>query len=558
MKTNYGKNILIGALLCRCLTSDAIELFDRIPLPDYGHGSTALGSYRRSPADGVVLLGFATTVSGEDVPYVWLVDNNSNSSRQLPTPAGAQGNAIGGTTFSNGDMVAIGNLRSATGNSAVLWRKPASGDWSMPVPLASNAAASTAWYVDNCGHGDHIISVTGSLRTVPVIYLVGVNNVITEQLPLPLRANAEVLGVSCADTPNGERAACGYVTYPAGPNGFITRPIAWVNRGQGWATFPLDFRSDVQGRANAIKRLPSGWAICGTLIEGARSVGFITKWEGPEFDALWGQLPPLRDEKDSSADSFSFVLDGWHDQVFGTSSQSLASSTRPFGDGLILDVVATGWIGRRPFEVQQLLSNPQSVGGVRSFRLTDAGVGVGQIIPDLNEKPEACVFIPTGTLVPDLSVVTLGQRLGSEADLTALWHHDGNEERIVTELQERERKAVVDLVFSPGSIDERRCMFPYCGGNYVMVGRAESIQPGASGALNIYGYDNQSGSFKLLGSFNLTDSNASYTIPAQAFDWTAGAVHIRLEFIQNGNAPTALGLDSTQFMLHGTSGEGEK
>jgi hypothetical protein len=440
---------------------------------------------------------------------------------------GMAGEAVGGATFPNGDRVVIGNIFDSSW-WGVLWRMPAMGGWGMPVALCQDAEQSWVSAAHYCGD-DVGLGVAGTAfeggRWLAVLHFITPTDVLTVDLPSPPGSNAAALGLYCED---GITWAVGRVTDRQGR----MRPALWANAGQGWSISLIDLPNGVQGQATGVVTIGAGtWAICGDAMRGGRTTGFTsTIIDGHEEQH--GFLSPLAGYMNSSADSLS--TDGG--VIFGR-------SMNPGGEP-----VATGWIGGFPFPAQQLLREPGSVAEVRSVLPNDSSFGqlYGQIVATPGGQPQACVFPAINAHVPDRINLALGTIVGFNNDgfPDFLWHDDDNNLRIRAERSGAMLKAVVDLQFTPLAGPSMSSAI-----QYNLIARADGVANTGGGTLNVHAFNFASQSWVPSGSFQLTSvySGESGALNGVGFvNPQNGAVRLRLEFIANGNRPTALVLDEVQ------------
>jgi len=530
---------------------NAIELFRTIPLPDDGRGSTARAAMLGATNDTFKqVVGSKMNGSGMSVPMVWSVNLMTNTAvgTELPLPMGTQGEALGGATFPatstdggvtfNNDRVVVGNIFDRGTQWGVIWRKPANGMWSMPEPLCQDAEQSWAARADYCGDGSGLLAVAGSAfeggRWLAVLHYVSATDVVTVDLPAPPGSNGAALGLDCD---MGGTWVGGWITDRQGR----MRPVVWANTGQGYATFPTSLQSGAQGRVNAILALGSKWLIAGDVIRAGRTVGFATEIYAASADPIT-LLQPLNGYANSLAENF-FRLGATIQDDDDTPTLSLGTSTNPGGPP-----VATVWLDGSPFPAQQLMHDGNTLTRNEAFHLEPgASMAVGSFVDAPGGQLLACVFPATNTHVPD-RLDLLGNRAGGSADnLVALWHDDNSALRIRAEHSGGMLKAVVDLQFTPLAGPNMPSSI-----QYNLIARAEGNQPGASGTLNVYAFNFMSQTWVPAGSFQLglIYSGESGGLNALGFlNPQSGAVRLRLEFIANGNRPTALVCDTVRLSL---------
>lgn len=566
MRSNHA--VFLAASLF-CATSHALELLQPRPLQDDGFGSTANAATADHPLadDLAFVFGSKSKPDGKTVPVVWQLTKGSLTDiiEEIPIPSFAQGEAIGGAVFPNGDLVAVGNLRLGNVTRAVLWRKPSASGWNPPQPLAPNADESTAEHAAYCSAEGGHLHIAGSTKMagvlLPVVFHFDGHLPAIEPLPVPPGASAsgrEIL-VDCTSWGNFiSRAAAGWVADRQGR----TRPVVWLETPSGWATFPSSLRQGDQGMANSLVILDQDdqtevgrLSICGTLLRSGRTIGFAAQRALGSSDENYLLLPPLPGFENSAAtDHYSLGDTATHEVGHYLGLSSNADGTQ----------VATLWIAdfanssrAKTVAARQLLVDPTALSEIRALK--QSGLLAGQVILSPGQAASAAVFERSGSFVPD-SVQVASSATGSEVhrEPDGLWHQDENELRIRTE----NNAVVIDLEFLTGPIppfsaeDFRRCVFPLCGG-FILSAHALSNRENPSGTLNVYAFDPLASEFTPRASFPLTATPQS--INAFAWDSTehphlvdpaTGAIKIRLEFIQDFHGPTALALDMAR--LQGT------
>ena len=539
MKTWRGCRRAALGLVCLMFAGEvrAVELFRAVPLPDDGRGSTA-----RSVNGGIIIfpnirqvVGSRTNASGMSVPVIWDVNLMTDAAvaTELPLPAGDEGEALGGATFSNGDMVVVGNLSLNGQPWGVFWRKPANGTWSMPQVLCQDSDQSWVTRSVYSSSNPPCLIVAGSSleggRWRATLHFVTTSDVLTVDLPTSPGNSPNSAALAVASS-TGEVAAGGWVTDRQGR----MRPVLWVNSGQGWSIFPIGLANGAQGQVNDVVRADSRWTAVGVNFQAARTLGF--RVDDVSVNAPTMLLQPL----DGYANSSALDLTTDAGVTFGT-------SYNPGGN----PPAATGWFsgatgGGSPFPSQQLLLDPGSVAEVRGFEPSDAeNSTVGQIMTTSGGQPQACFFPATNTHVPDGINAAVGNIIDFNNDGFPdflLWHKDGNSLRVRTERSGGMRKAMFDLQFTP--------LFrpgPPASAQFDLIVRAEGNQPGAGGTLDVYTLDLASGDWLPLGSFLVTstDSHFSGNIPTAVIqNGGASGIRLRLEFTGKGNQPTALVCDT--------------
>ena len=412
------------ALVCLMFAGEvrAVELFRAVPLPDDGRGSTA-----RSLNGGIIIfpnirqvVGSRVNGSRMSVPVIWDVTLMTDAAvaTELPLPAGDQGEALGGATFSNGDMVVVGNLSLNGQPWGVFWRKPANGTWSMPQVLCQDSEQSWVTRSAYSSSNPPCLIVAGSSleggRWRATLHFVSTTDVLTVDLPTS-PGNSAALAIA---RDMGETAAGGWVTDRQGR----MRPVLWLNSGQGWSIFPIGLANGAQGQVNDVMRADSRWTAVGVNFQAGRTLGFIAV-VNPSIgghEESHGLLQPLDGYANSSA--LDLTTDGG--PTFGT-------SYNPGGN----PPAATGWFsgvagGSSPFPSQQLLLDPGSVAEVRGFELGDGeNMTIGQIVTTSGGQPQACFFPATNTHVPDGIKALVGNIVDFNNDGFPdflLWHKDGN------------------------------------------------------------------------------------------------------------------------------------
>ena len=525
------------AMVCLAFASkaSAIELFQPVPLPDDGHGSTAQGWAWTDPLTTVRdIVGSKTNPAGLTVPVIWSYKDVVPiwSQYELPLPSGNEGEAIGGATLPDGYTVVVGNLFDRGSQWGVVWRKPPMGSWGMPQVLCQDSERSWVARADYCGDG--ILATAGSSfedgRWRAVLHMVSATDVATVDLPVPSNSNSAALGIRCmGDTATHDVWAAGRVTDRQGR----MHPIVWANSGQGWATFPIDLQGGAQGEATNVVSTGSGWVVCGNAMGAGRTVGFKATLDIGGHEISHGLLEPLRGLMNSSADCLS--TDGG--VTFGKSTNAGGQQ------------VPTGWIGDLPFPARQLMHDGLTVTIFDSFRIQDNDLAVGNVVNTSGGERQAAVFSPTSTHVPDHFNPVLGNPTDPEGDsLIGLWHNDDNAARIRCERSGGMQKALLDLGFTPLKLWNVPDLL-----QYNVIARAEGNQPGASGTLNVYALNTVNNTWLPVGSFQLGGSDTTCTglFPAAGMvNAQSGAVHLWLEFVANGNRPTALvcGLAQLNYM----------
>ena len=513
--------------------ANAVELFRTVPLTDDGLGSTARAAMLGATNDtfqGVV--GSKTNANGMSVPMVWDVNLISNTAigTELPLPMGAEGEAVGYATFLSSDRVAVGNITIGGVTWGVFWRKPAMGGWSMPQTLCQDAERSWVAGVQYSS-SDNILRVAGSAfeggRWTAVLHRVSTDDVVTVDLPAPPGSNSAALAVDCD---MGNTLAGGWVTDRQGR----MRPVLWMNSGQGITLSPITLPNGTQGQVNGVLILESGWAACGDLRRAGRTMGFTATAGGanPANQTLT-LLQPLDGSANSSAESF-LGNTATHEVRF-VAGTSMNPGSNP---------IATDWSSGTSHSCpsQQLLLDPDSVAEVSSFT-GDINFGfVGEIVTTPGGQPQACVFTPTTTHVPDSLDVAVGNitASGGVSPYTFLWHNDDNDLRIRTERSGGMRRAVVDLEFTPLGGPSMPSSI-----QYHLIARAEGNHPGASGTLNVYAFNFASQTWGPAGSFQLVSADADCMgfIPPDSMGFInpqSGSIRLRIEFIADGNRPTAM------------------
>lgn len=536
------------ALAIVCLMSvgnaHAIEMFRTVPLPDDGHGSSAMAAMQGVSSETVKqVVGSKMNASGMKVPVIWTVNLTTNDAvgLELPLPSGQEGEAVGGATFPSGDRVVVGNLIEGLKHWGVIWRRPAMGAWSMPELLCQDSEQSWVTSLVYSGEtgGLNIVGATGSAleggRWLAALHFISPDSVMTIDIPTPPVSNAAALRMRFDIT--GAAGASSLIVHDnpliavstAVAGGWLTdrqgrrRPVIWTNDGQGWATFPSDFSGGNQGQVNDVHASQSGWTVCGVNFRADRMLGFNGMLDIGGHEESHGLLQPLQGFASSNAIDLS--TDGG--ATFGI-------STNATGDAL-----ATGWIGDLAFPAQQLMHDGNTVNRLESFRIDDVSVATGTAVVAPGGQPQACLFAPLNSHVPDTINVTIGNVANNQANL--LWHNDDRNLRARSERVGGMQKALLDIGFTPlrnrGVPDLLQ---------YNLIARAEGNQPGASGTLNVYVLDPVSLKWPLVGSFNLTNADQACTgqFPGAGFVNTqTGNVRLWIEFIADGNRPTTLVCD---------------
>ena len=549
--------------------ANAVELFRTVPLTDDGMGSTARAAMLGATNDtfqGVA--GSKINAAGRTVPVVWFVsvdpnDNMTAIGTELPLPMGAEGELVGGARFPNGDRLAVGNITILGVRWGVFWRQPAMGGWGMPQTLCQDAEQSWAARVQYSS-SDNILVVAGSAfeggRWRVVLHRVSTDDVMTVDLPAPPGSNSAALAIDCD---MGNTLVGGWVT----DRQSRMRPVVWMNSGQGWATFPIDLPNGTQGQVNGVVIMGSGWAVCGDVRRAGRTLGFAATAGGanPANQTLT-LLQPLDGYANSSAESFYSPSSKDLSAAISAALGVLGDTTTHEGSNVAkvgLNVVgscmnpgghpvATGWLGGSPFAAQQLLLDPGSVAEVRGFRPGDLeNTTIGQIVATPGGQPQACVFPATTTHVPDGIDGAVGNitASGGIAPYTFLWHNDDNDLRIRTERSQGMLRAVVDLEFTPLGGPSMPSSI-----QYHLIARAEGNHPGASGTFNVYAFNFASQTWVPAGSFQLVSADADCMgfIPPDSMGFInpqSGSIRLRIEFIADGNRPTALVVRMAQIIM---------
>jgi hypothetical protein len=310
-----------------------------------------------------------------------------------------------------------------------------------------------------------------------------------------------------------------------------TRAVVWIDRGNGWATFPIDTPGNANSQANSVAIFESGWSTCGAVMQSARTRGFCA----------------------DSADNLNLLtpLDGYDNSSALRHNQPFDDGAGPFNNivtGISWNAggtpVATVWINGQPSPAQQLLLDPNAVADVTAFKPTgNPAVNIGQIVDSTgNGQPRGAVFLNSNIVVPDSLSIVAG-RYG-EGKLAGLWHNDGDEFSIRTLSVDGVRTATVDLKLLTAT-QTGPTTWIY---TLTIVARVESNGAGVTGTLNIF-QRNESDLYVLLQSRALTDNEQLITFTFPNGLWrnpTTGLLETRLEFIQNGNRPAAVLIESMQ------------